>query len=35
LDAGKLAADGPTAKLLADSDLMEQHGLEVPYSLRR
>ncbi|MBN9117970.1 MAG: energy-coupling factor ABC transporter ATP-binding protein [Planctomycetes bacterium] len=35
LDAGKLAADGPTEKLLADVELMERHGLEVPYRLRR
>lgn len=34
LDAGQLAADGPTRELLADSALMEQHGLEVPYRLR-
>jgi cobalt/nickel transport system ATP-binding protein len=35
LDAGKLAADGPTEALLADVELMEKHGLEVPYRLRR
>jgi cobalt/nickel transport system ATP-binding protein len=35
LDAGQLAADGPTEKLLADVELMEKHGLEVPYRLRR
>ncbi|MFM8271451.1 MAG: energy-coupling factor ABC transporter ATP-binding protein [Gemmata sp.] len=35
LDAGRLAADGPADRLLADADLMEQHGLEVPYRLRR
>jgi len=35
LDAGKLAADGPAEKLLADAELMERHGLEVPYRLRR
>ena len=34
LDAGKLVADGPTEALLADADLMEKHGLEVPYRLR-
>ena len=34
LDGGKLAADGPAATLLADSALMETHGLEVPYRLR-
>ena len=35
LDAGRLAADGPADRLLADADLMERHGLEVPYRLRR
>jgi cobalt/nickel transport system ATP-binding protein len=35
LDGGKLAADGPAEKLLADAVLMEKHGLEVPYRLRR
>ncbi len=35
LDAGALAADGPTETLLADAELMERHGLEVPYRLRR
>jgi cobalt/nickel transport system ATP-binding protein len=35
LDAGKLAADGPADQLLADAALMEHHGLEVPYRLRR
>jgi cobalt/nickel transport system ATP-binding protein len=35
LDAGKLAADGPTETVLADAALMERHGLEVPYRLRR
>jgi cobalt/nickel transport system ATP-binding protein len=35
LDAGKLAADGPTEQLLANAELMEQHGLEVPYRLRK
>jgi cobalt/nickel transport system ATP-binding protein len=35
LDAGKLAADGPTETILADVELMEKHGLEVPYRLRR
>jgi cobalt/nickel transport system ATP-binding protein len=35
LDGGKLAADGPAEKLLADCELMERHGLEVPYRLRR
>ena len=35
LDAGRLAADGPTEALLADADLMEKHGLEVPFRLRK
>ncbi len=34
LDGGKLAADGPSAELLANSQLMEKHGLEVPHRLR-
>jgi cobalt/nickel transport system ATP-binding protein len=34
LDRGKLIADGPTRALLADAALMEEHGLEVPASLR-
>jgi len=34
LDRGKLIADGPTRTLLADAALMEEHGLEVPASLR-
>jgi cobalt/nickel transport system ATP-binding protein len=34
LDAGRLAADGPTRQLLADGSFMEVHGLEVPYRLR-
>jgi cobalt/nickel transport system ATP-binding protein len=35
LDAGRLVAEGPARMLLADTVLMEAHGLEVPYSLRR
>lgn len=31
LDGGKLVADGPTERLLADAALMESHGLESPY----
>jgi cobalt/nickel transport system ATP-binding protein len=33
LDGGKLIADGPTRTILADTALMEAHGLEVPHSL--
>jgi cobalt/nickel transport system ATP-binding protein len=35
LDAGRLVADGPAPEVLADARLMEEHGLEVPYRLRR
>jgi cobalt/nickel transport system ATP-binding protein len=35
LDRGRLVAEGPAERLLADAALMEAHGLEVPYSLRR
>lgn len=34
LDAGRFRADGPTRSVLADAELMERHGLEVPLSLR-
>jgi len=34
LDGGRIAADGPTADMLADYELMERHGLEVPHRLR-
>ena len=34
LDRGRLVADGPSRALLADSVLMDAHGLEVPPSLR-
>lgn len=34
LDAGRIAADGSTAELLANAELMETHGLEVPHRLR-
>src|SRR5207245_2128421 len=34
LDGGKLIADGAVRDLLADANLMDQHGLEVPHSLR-
>jgi cobalt/nickel transport system ATP-binding protein len=34
MDGGRVWADGPARELLADPILMEQHGLEVPLSLR-
>jgi cobalt/nickel transport system ATP-binding protein len=34
LDGGRLIADGPSPRLLASRELMEAHGLEVPWSLR-
>lgn len=34
LDQGQVVAEGPAGDLLADAELMEAHGLEVPYSLR-
>ncbi len=34
LDGGRIAADGPTQELLANAELMEAHGLEVPYKLK-
>jgi cobalt/nickel transport system ATP-binding protein len=33
LDDGRLCADGPARRVLADSALMHQHGLEVPGSI--
>jgi cobalt/nickel transport system ATP-binding protein len=33
LEAGRLIADGPAGRILADRELMETHGLEVPHSL--
>jgi cobalt/nickel transport system ATP-binding protein len=35
LDGGRVAADGPVEKILADEALMLAHRLEVPLSLRR
>jgi cobalt/nickel transport system ATP-binding protein len=35
MDRGRLVVDGLTAKVLADVALMESHGLEVPYRLRK
>jgi cobalt/nickel transport system ATP-binding protein len=34
LDHGQLVANGPPRELLADAELMDKHGLEVPYSLK-
>lgn len=34
LDAGRLICDGPARQILADAPLMDEHGLEVPGSLR-
>lgn len=34
LDHGVIRADGPAREVLASAALMEQHGLEVPFSLR-
>jgi cobalt/nickel transport system ATP-binding protein len=33
IDRGRIIADGPVRRLLADQTLMEAHGLEVPHSL--
>lgn len=35
LDEGKVVADGLPMEILGEETLMEAHGLEVPYSLRR
>lgn len=35
LDGGKLQSDGPTEQVLSNSILMDRHGLEVPWRLRR
>ncbi|HWG47646.1 MAG TPA: ABC transporter ATP-binding protein [Gemmataceae bacterium] len=35
IDRGRIMADGPARNVLADTALMETHGLEVPYSLRQ
>jgi cobalt/nickel transport system ATP-binding protein len=35
LDRGRVIADGTAARVLSDAALMDNHGLEVPASLRR
>jgi cobalt/nickel transport system ATP-binding protein len=35
LDGGKLVADGPAAELLRHPEIIENHGLEIPYRLRK
>jgi cobalt/nickel transport system ATP-binding protein len=35
LDAGKLVADGPANELLTHPEIIENHGLEIPYRLRK
>jgi cobalt transport protein ATP-binding subunit len=34
IDGGVIVADGPTQKLLADTELLAQHRLELPYGYR-
>jgi cobalt/nickel transport system ATP-binding protein len=34
IDHGRIVAEGPARQVFADAALMEEHGLEVPYSLR-
>ncbi len=34
LDGGHIVADGPAHDVLANTEWMERHGLEVPHSLR-
>jgi energy-coupling factor transporter ATP-binding protein EcfA2 len=35
IDDGRVVADGEAVEMLAQKELVEKHGLEVPYSLRR
>ena len=30
MDGGRVVASGPTADILADGELLERHGLELP-----
>jgi energy-coupling factor transporter ATP-binding protein EcfA2 len=34
LDDGVVVADGPTRELLADTELLRRHRLELPYGFR-
>nr|WP_225954690.1 ABC transporter ATP-binding protein [Kibdelosporangium phytohabitans] len=34
IDGGVIVADGPTEKILADTELLAQHRLELPYGFR-
>jgi cobalt/nickel transport system ATP-binding protein len=34
MDGGVIVADGPTEKILADTDLLAQHRLELPYGFQ-
>jgi cobalt/nickel transport system ATP-binding protein len=34
MDEGRVVADGQTSDILRDANLLQSHGLEVPYSLR-
>jgi cobalt/nickel transport system ATP-binding protein len=34
IDGGQVVADGPTAELLADTEMLAQHALELPYGFR-
>jgi cobalt/nickel transport system ATP-binding protein len=34
LDEGRVHADGPARQVLADDRLLDEHGLEVPLSIR-